>query len=225
MDFLKLHNQLVSGEPIASDAMIDAAGKTVVVIGGGDTGSDCIGTSLRAGARRIIQLEILPRPPDKRPDSTPWPAWPNVLRTSSSHKEGAERRWAVMTKEFLGADGQVRALRCVEVEWVADAGGRRTPREKPGSEFTVEADLVLLAMGFVGPEPNRLIDFLGIGRDERGNIKTDARHMTNVPGVFAAGDMRLGQSLVVRADYDGRQAAEGIHDWLRSGRPAQPRDS
>ena len=193
----------------------EGAGKSVVVIGGGDTGSDCIGTSVRAGARRILQLEILPRPPDQRPDSSPWPVWPNVLRTSSSHKEGGERRWSAMTKEFLGADGQVNALRCAEVEWVTDAAGRRIPREKPGSEFMVEADLVLLAMGFVGPGPNRLVDLLGIARDECGNIKTDARHMTNVPGVFAAGDMSRGQSLVVRAGYDGRLAAEGIHEWFK----------
>ena len=215
MDFLKIHNQRVSGEPLASERIIDAAGKSVVVIGGGDTGSDCIGTSVRAGARRILQLEILPRPPDQRPDSSPWPVWPNVLRTSSSHKEGGERRWSAMTKEFLGADGQVNALRCAEVEWVTDAAGRRIPREKPGSEFMVEADLVLLAMGFVGPGPNRLVDLLGIARDECGNIKTDARHMTNVPGVFAAGDMSRGQSLVVRAGYDGRLAAEGIHEWFK----------
>jgi glutamate synthase (NADPH/NADH) small chain len=217
MEFLARQNRLVSGEP-AGPAHVTAAGKNVVVIGGGDTGSDCIGTAWRQGARHVVQLEILPEPPATRSESTPWPQWPLMRRDSSSHHEGGARRWGVDTTAFIGAEGRVTGLRCIEVEWKAgETDGRVCPVPVPGSESTVEADLVLLALGFCGPGRTALVDELGIETDSRGFIARSARHMTNVDGVFVAGDMHRGASLVVRAMADGMQTARQVASYLHVG--------
>jgi glutamate synthase (NADPH/NADH) small chain len=192
---------------------INASGKKVVVIGGGDTGSDCIGTSLRQGAREVIQLEILPKPPKERADSTPWPMWPMQLRESHAHKEGGSRRWSVSTKACFGENGVLKKIRCVEVHWVK-RDGRLVPEEIKGSEFDIETDMVLLAMGFTGPGNESLIQDFGLETDNRGNIKVDENMMTNTCGVFSAGDMSHGQALVVTAIYSGKQAAKGVVDFL-----------
>jgi glutamate synthase (NADPH/NADH) small chain len=210
MDFLPLQNRRVAGDSNVKELW--ASGKHVVVIGGGDTGSDCVGTSNRHGAASVTQFELLPMPPD--PDRNPvWPYWPTRLRTSSSHEEGAARDWSVATKEFIGENGRVKALRAVRLEW---KDGK--PLEVPGSEFTLRADLVLLAMGFVSPWATVLGAF-GVDKDERGNARatTDGAgcYATSVPKVFAAGDMRRGQSLVVWAIREGRQCARAVDEFLR----------
>jgi len=188
-----------------------------VIIGGGDTGSDCLGTALRQGARQVTQLEILPEPPVQRDPSTPWPMWPLILRDTHAHKEGGSRRWAVTAKAFIGENRAVKKVSCVEIEWQpAPSGSGQIPVEKPGTEFEIAADLVILAMGFVDPGPCKLIDEIGLELDDRRNVKTDRNGMTNVKGVFVAGDMTTGQSLVVRAIADGRQAARGIQSYLDS---------
>lgn len=220
MEYLVQQNLRVAGEIIPPEKDISAEGRDVAVIGGGDTGSDCLGTALRQGAKSVRLLEILPEPPAERSEHTPWPMWPDMLRESSSHKEGGERRWCVSTKEFLGRDGRVTGLRCAEVVWSRGADGKLAMREKPGAGFELPADLVLLSLGFGGAGPSRLADELGVERDVRGGIKADANHMTNVRGVFAAGDMQLGQSLVVRAIADGREAARGIIAFLAAAGPA-----
>lgn len=215
MDYLMRQNKVVNKEiePQASD--LTAAGKSVVVIGGGDTGSDCLGTALRQGAKKVYQLEILPKPPSERPDDTPWPMWPMILRESHAHKEGGERQWAVTTKAFIG-DGQcVKKLQCAEIEWVENPNGKMAPKEIPDSEFEIDADLVVLAMGFVGPGNSPLIEGFGLTLDPRGNIATDDNMMTNVESVFVAGDMTIGQSLIVRAIASGRCAANGIAAYLQ----------
>ena len=218
MEFLTRQNMRIGEEPLR-DEEITAAGKNVVVIGGGDTGSDCIGTSRRQGAKAILQLEILPKPPDERIPTNPWPIWPNILRTSSAQEEGCERSWSVSTKEFLGANGRVRKIRGVRLEWSApDAAGRSAFKEIPGSEFEIEADLVLLAMGYVHVEHGPLVRDLSLALDPRGNLIVDESLMTSTPGVFAAGDSMLGASLVVRAIDAGRQAAEGIDRYLATSR-------
>ena len=214
MEFLTQQNQRIGGEPLSLEGT-SAAGKNVVVIGGGDTGSDCIGTSRRQGAKSIHQIEILPKPPEERIPTNPWPTWPNVLRTSTAQEEGCERSWSVSTKEFLGKGGQVSKLRCVRLEWSGpDASGRWNSREIPGSEFELSADLVLLAMGFVHVKHGPLVRDLSLALDPRGNLLVDETLMTSTPGVFSAGDAKLGASLVVRAIDDGRQAAEGIDRFL-----------
>lgn len=216
MDYLTQQNKRVGGETLDPSEEITAEGKTVVVIGGGDTGSDCLGTALRQGAQKVYQLEILPRPTAGRAASTPWPMWPLILRKTHAHEEGGETLWSVMTKEFSGEGGGLKRLLCAEVEWVAKEEGKPpVPVEKAGTEFEVEADMVLLAMGFLGPGKNRLIEELGIELDSRGNVKADERHMTNKEGLFVAGDMASGQSLVVRAIGDGRKAARGIVEYLK----------
>ncbi len=217
MEYLTQQNRRNAGEPVRGEE-ISASGKNVVVIGGGDTGADCIGTAIRQGAKRVIQMEILPEPPLTRPDSTPWPAWPNILRTSSSHKEGGTRKWTINTKSFNAKDGKVISLIAVDLEWYKGSDGRMQFKEKPGTEQTIDADLVLLALGFVGPGKNKIIDDLGIAKDERGNIKVDSKGMTSVMGVFAAGDMARGQSLVVRAMSDARKASASIREYLLSQR-------
>jgi NAD(P)H-dependent glutamate synthase small subunit len=218
MEFLTQQNMRVGEESFPEEG-ITAAGKSVVVIGGGDTGSDCIGTSRRQGAKSILQIEILQKPPDERVPTNPWPTWPNVLRTSSAQEEGCERSWSVSTKEILGANGHVNKLRCVCLEWSEpDAAGRRAFKEIPGSEFELPADLVLLAMGFVHVEHGPLVRDLSLAKDARGNLVVDAGRMTSTPGVFAAGDSMLGASLVVRAIDDGRQSAEGIDRYLSTSR-------
>jgi NAD(P)H-dependent glutamate synthase small subunit len=215
MDFLTQQNRRNAGDAIAPEERISAEGKHVVVIGGGDTGSDCIGTSRRQGAVSITQIELLPKPPESRLPTNPWPTWPIVLRTSSSQEEGCERLWSIQTKAFVGEEGTVRKLRCVKLDWSEpDAAGRRTFREIPGSEFELRADLVLLAMGFVHVEHGPLVRDLGVATDPRGNIVTDGNLMTTVPGVFGAGDAVMGASLVVRAIDMGRRAADGVRRYL-----------
>jgi len=216
MDFLTQQNRRNAGETIPLGEEISATQKRVVVIGGGDTGADCVGTSRRQGAADICQVELLPKPPEERGPESPWPTWPQILRTSSSHEEGCRRMWSVLTKEFLGEDGRVRAIRCAELEWSApDATGRRSPREVPGSEFELKADLVLLAMGFLHAEHGQLVEELGPAADARGNLAVDESFMTRVPGVFAAGDCTSGTSLVVRAITLGRRAAQAVDRYLK----------
>ena len=203
MDFLPQQNRRVSYEPIGTNEPILAGGKHVVVIGGGDTGSDCIGTSIRQGALSVHQLEIMPQPPEKENKALSWPNWPLKLRTSSSHEEGAERDFAVMTTGFSGDKGRVKTLHCIRVD--------DKMQKIPGSEFNLKADLVLLAMGFVSPVTDGMIDGLGVARDRRDNVAANERdYRTSTAKVYAAGDMRRGQSLVVWAIREGRQAAHAI---------------
>ena len=209
-------NRKLAGEEVPPEKDIVAKGKHVLVIGGGDTGSDCVGTSLRHGARSVTQIEIMPKPPEERHESTPWPQWPLKLRTSSSHKEGGWRLWQVSATEFVGNEaGQVVGASCIEMN-VDYQGNRPVFSPKAGSEFAIEADLVFLAMGFVGPAKNPMLDDLGIALNPRGAIAVDGLHMTSVPGIFAVGDMAHGQSLVVRAMADVRDAASHVDAWLRS---------
>jgi glutamate synthase (NADPH/NADH) small chain len=212
MDFLTQQNKRVAGDVVPEAGAILAGGKRVIVIGGGDTGSDCVGTSIRQGAANVLQLEVMPRPPTSRAASNPWPAWPLILRTSSSQEEGAERDWSVMTKAFHGENGKVTKLEAVRVELV---NGQF--KEIEGSNFDIPCDLVLLAMGFVGPEKAGLLEQLGVALDARGNVAIGADGSTSVPGVFAAGDMSRGQSLVVWAIADGRKTAAGVESYLRAG--------
>jgi glutamate synthase (NADPH/NADH) small chain len=209
MDFLEQQNRRVAGETVPDAIAILATGKNVIVIGGGDTGSDCIGTSHRQGAASVTNFEIMPRPPNEPAPDTPWPLWPMMFRSSSSHEEGGRRSFAVSTKEVIGEAGVVKRLRCCRVEM---QNGRLT--EVPDSEFDIEADLVLLAMGFVHPEKPGLLEQLGVELTDRGNVKVDKNFQTSVPRVFAAGDMQRGQSLVVWAISDGRKAARGIDEML-----------
>jgi glutamate synthase (NADPH) small chain len=218
MDFLPQQNKRNAGDKervAAPQGTITAKGKHVVVIGGGDTGSDCIGTSVRQGALSITQLEILPRPPEHEDKGLTWPDWPLKIRTSSSQEEGCERDWAVVTKSATGKNGKIAALNCVRVEWVADADGRARMTEIPGSAFELKADLVLLAMGFLGPVRAGMIEQAGVALDARGNVKADTRdYRSSVEKIFAAGDMRRGQSLVVWAIREGRQCARAIDEFL-----------
>ncbi|HIJ75018.1 MAG TPA: FAD-dependent oxidoreductase, partial [Candidatus Hydrogenedentes bacterium] len=210
MDFLPQQNRRCAGKPVQAKA-ITAKGKNVVVLGGGDTGSDCVGTCIRQGAKRIWSLELLPRPPFERDDTMLWPLWPMILRASSSHQEGGERQWSVLTKEFVGEHGRVRKLKAVKLEWSEpDAAGRRTMKEIPASAFEIECDLVLLALGFLHPEHDTIVSDLGLELDARGNIKTNDDFQTSRPNVFSAGDARRGQSLVVWAIQEGREAARCI---------------
>ncbi len=209
MEFLSQQNRLICGETLATP-QISAKGKVVVIIGGGDTGSDCVGTSNRHGAKEVYQFEILPMPPESRPATTPWPMWPAIMRTSTSQVEGCTRRWCVSTKEFVGKD-KVEAIRCVEVEWTKDAGGNWKMIEK--DEFQIKADLVLLAMGFVHVDHTGLVEQLGVELDQRGNVVTN-NYMTSRKGVFAAGDTVSGASLVVRGINAGRQMADSVDKWL-----------
>src|SRR5208282_4053075 len=203
MDFLIQQNKRGAGDDetvAAPEGTITAQGKHVVVIGGGDTGSDCIGTSIRQGAALVTQLEILPKPPVHENKALVWPDWPTKLRSSHAHEEGCERDWAVTTRRAAGTDGHVEALDCARVEWVKGADGRMTMREVPGSEFQLKAELVLLAMGFLGPRRPGLLEQARVALDVRGNVRADtSAYTTSVPRVFAAGDMRRGQSLVVWA--------------------------
>jgi glutamate synthase (NADPH) small chain len=186
-----------------------------VVIGGGDTGSDCIGTSIRQGALSVTNFELMPRPPLQENKPLTWPAWPMKLRSSSSHEEGCERDFAIATKSLEGHDGRVTVLHAVRLEWQKDGAGAFTPKEVPGSEFDVPADLVLLAMGYLHPVRKGMLEQLGVTLDGRGNVKADtSRYQTSNPKVFAAGDMRRGQSLVVWAIREGRQAARAVDAYL-----------
>ncbi len=218
MDFLTQQNRRVGGESVAEQDAISARDKHVVVIGGGDTGSDCIGTSIRQGALTVTQIEILPRPPDKENKGLTWPDWPNKLRTSSSQDEGCSRDWEMATQRFSGEDGRVSILHAIRVEWTKDAEGRWQMHEIPGSELGLQADLVLLAMGFVHPVHAGMLDQLALARDGRGNVQAATEgpnaYQTSNPKVFAAGDMRRGQSLVVWAIREGRQAARAVDAFL-----------
>jgi glutamate synthase (NADPH/NADH) small chain len=222
MEYLTLQNRRCEGDTIPDEAFITARDKRVVIIGGGDTGADCLGTVHRQGARSVHQFELLPRPPDTRAPDNPWPQWPNIFRVSSAHEEGGERWYSVSTQRFLGdAQGRVRALEAVRVETVRE-GGRVTFRPLPGTEFTLEVDLVLLAMGFLGPERRGPIEELGLRLTERGTVWRDENWMTSVPGVFTCGDMQRGQSLIVWAIAEGRSCARGVDLYLmgRSDLPA-----
>ncbi|HEX7477754.1 MAG TPA: glutamate synthase subunit beta [Polyangiales bacterium] len=212
MEYLVQQNRVVEGDTVVGQ--ISAAGKRVVILGGGDTGSDCLGTANRQGARNVHQFELLPKPPDQRTAEMPWPYWPMILRTSSSQEEGVERSFSVNTVKLTGdAHGNVKQLHCVRLQWTMDNHGRRRMEEVPNSQFALDADLVLLALGFVGPEKG-LVRQLGVELTDRGTVKADETYMTNVPGVFAAGDMRRGQSLVVWAIWEGREAARNVDAYL-----------
>ena len=213
MEFLPQQNKRIAGDLVPDQIL--ATGKHVVVLGGGDTGSDCIGTSIRQGALSVTNFELMPRPPDKENKPLTWPSWPVKLRTSSSHAEGCERDFAISTKGFSGEDGKVKVLHAVRLDWRKDASGAFRPHEIPGSEFDVPADLVLLALGYVHPVREGLLEQLGVELDARGNVKADARrYATSHPKVFAAGDMRRGQSLVVWAIREGREAARAVDGFL-----------
>jgi len=215
MDYLTQQNRVNAGDYIPPEQRITAEGKRVAIIGGGDTGADCLGTVIRQGAKEVYQIELMPKPPLERDELTqPWPTYPMILRTSSAHEEGGIREWSINTKWFEGDEhGNVRRLHAVRLEWYTDSSGRRQFREIPGSEFSLEVDLVLLAMGFLHPQHDGLLDSLGVEYDERGNVKT-IHYATSVPGVFAAGDMRRGQSLIVWAISEGREAAHYVDKYL-----------
>lgn len=214
MDYLTLQNRKLEGDDIADDDFVSAKDKRVVIIGGGDTGSDCMGTAHRQGAASVTQLQRWPAPPSERTMDNPWPLWPNVFSVSSSQEEGGFRDFAVWTKGFRGENSRVKALQAVRVEVERGEDGRPKPIEIPGSEFEIEADLILLAMGYEGPERNGLIETLGLELTPRNSIATDRSKMTNVPGVFAAGDATRGQSLIVWAIAEGRQAAHYVDQYL-----------
>ncbi len=219
MDFLRANSKVIQDRPEALDHLISATGKHVVVIGGGDTGSDCIGTSNRHGALSVTQIEIMPKPPEKEDKGTTWPEWPNRMRTSSSQEEGCERMWSVATKAFIDdGQGNVKAVQCIKVEWTQDDQGKWNMSEVAGSEFELKADLVTLAMGFVHPVHAGMLEQLGVDLDARGNVSatTDGEscYQTSIDKVFTAGDMRRGQSLVVWAIREGRQCARAVDEYL-----------
>ncbi len=214
MEYLTQQNRRCEGEKVPVNPEITAKGKHVVIIGGGDTGADCLGTANRQGAASVHQLEIMPRPPEHRAADNPWPQYPYVYRVTSAHEEGVERVYSVSTKRFIGDEpGRVKALELVKVELVQE-GGRSSFKEIPGSEFTLATELVLLAMGFTGPEKPGMLESLGVKLTERGNVWRDGNWMTSVPGVFTAGDMQRGQSLIVWAIAEARSAARGIDKYL-----------
>jgi len=218
MQFLPQQNKREAGDTVPADLSVMATDKHVIVIGGGDTGSDCIGTSIRHGCKSVTQLEILPRPPEQENKALTWPDWPNKMRTSSSQEEGVTRDWSVATREFTGENGKLKKIRCVRVEWVKDEQGAWQMSEVEGSEFELDADLVLLAMGFVHPVQEGMLNDLGVAYDSRGNVKGDTEgadaYKTSIDKVFAAGDMRRGQSLVVWAIREGRQCARAVDEFL-----------
>ena len=215
MEYLTQQNRLIAGQRVDPHERIVAEGKRVVILGGGDTGADCLGTAHRQGAEIVHQLELLPEPPEERGAGNPWPEWPLILRSSAAHEEGGLRDYNILTKSFSGANGRVQKLHAVRVEWgPPDASGRPSMNEVPGSDFEIETELVLLAMGFLHPEHEGMIADLVVDLDGRGNVKTDDDKMTSVPGVFAAGDMARGQSLVVWALAEGREVARGVDRFL-----------
>ena len=216
MEYLKQQNKVIRGEEIAETERLSARDKHVLVIGGGDTGSDCVGTAIRQKAASVTQIEIMPEPPVDRSKDNPWPYWPTTLRTSSSHEEGCNRRWSLITKKLNSVDGRVVSAEVVGVEWIKDQqNGRMSMRELEGSSEIIKADLVLLAMGFVSPDHDGLLDKLGVEYDSRGNIHAAKSNMTSQPKVFAAGDAARGASLVVHAIQSGREAAFYIDAFLR----------
>jgi glutamate synthase (NADPH/NADH) small chain len=211
MDYLPQQNKANAGDEVPGK--IDAKGKRVIILGGGDTGADCLGTAIRQGAKEILQYELLPKPPSSRPENQPWPQYPMIYRVSSAHEEGGERDYAILTKSLSGENGVLRKLHGVRLEW-ANEDGRQVMKEIPGSEFGEDVDLIFLAMGFLGPEKPGMLQQLGVELDGRGNVVADENKMTSVPGVFTAGDMTRGQSLIVWAIYEGRMAARGIDQFL-----------
>jgi glutamate synthase (NADPH/NADH) small chain len=227
MDFLKQQNKRIAQIPQESQDIL-AGGKNVVVIGGGDTGSDCVGTSNRHLAKSVTQFELLPKPPDARTQHMPWPTYPMTLKTSSSHEEGCDRQWAIATKEFIaGEDGRLKALKIVDLEW------KFTEEDKParfveiaGSERELPCELALLAMGFLNPQHEGLINELGVELDDRGNVKATEKHFqTNIAKIFTAGDMRRGQSLVVWAISEGRECARKIDEYLMGSSLLETKDN
>lgn len=224
MDFLRQQNKRVSNTPFQEEDIL-AGGKNVIVIGGGDTGSDCVGTSIRQGAKSVTQIELLAKPPEGSNPATPWPNWPMILRTSTSHEEGCEREWCIHTKEFLGdEDGRLRALKIAQVEWKATEPGKPMRMvEIPGTEQEIPCELALIAAGFIHPQHNGMLEDLGVELDERGNVKA-GDYRTSVDKVFAAGDMRRGQSLVVWAIAEGREAAYQVDKYLQGSSRLECRD-
>jgi glutamate synthase (NADPH/NADH) small chain len=212
MEFLPQQNKRNAGDLVAPELSICAEGKKVVILGGGDTGSDCLGTSNRQGAASVHQFELLPIPPERRTAEMPWPDWPMILRTTTSHEEGVVRDWSINTRFFAGENGAVKKLHGVRLNWKRD-NGRMSMEEVAGSEFDLECDLVLLALGFLGPEPDGIVAELEVKLDQRGNIASE-NYQSSVPGVFAAGDARRGQSLVVWAIWEGRECARAVDAWL-----------
>ena len=215
MDYLTQQNRVLSGEEIPEGERIDAEGKRVVILGGGDTGADCLGTAHRQGAEVVHQIELLAEPPEERPGNNPWPQWPMILRSSPAHEEGGIRDYAVLTKSFTGSNGKLEKLRAVRIEWKESTnGGRPSMEEVPGSEFEIETELTLLAMGFLHPEQDGMLAQIGVDLDGRGNVAIDGNRMSSVPGVFAAGDAARGQSLVVWAIAEGRETARAMDVYL-----------
>ncbi len=220
MEYLPLQNRRNEGDEIPPAAFITAKDKRVIILGGGDTGADCLGTVHRQGAKEVLQYELLPKPPDERSPENPWPTWPIIYRTSPAHEEGGARGYSILTKRLSGENGVLKKIHAVKVEFIPE-DGRQAMREIPGSEFEEDVDLLLLAMGFLGPERDGMLAQLGIELTERGNVKADKNKMTSVPGVFTAGDMARGQSLIVWAIAEGRAAARGI-DLHLMGETALP---
>lgn len=213
MEYLPMQNKRNAGDEIPDSDFISAKGKRVIILGGGDTGADCLGTAIRQGAAEVLQFEILPKPPLTRPAEHPWPMYPAIFRVSSAHEEGGTREYAVLTKSLSGENGKLAKLHGVHVEFVNE-DGRQVMREVPGTEFVEDVQLLLLAMGFLGPEKPGMLEQLGVEFTDRGNVKADENKMTSVPGVFTAGDMTRGQSLIVWAIAEGRAAARGIDRYL-----------
>lgn len=217
LPFLTQANKRVGGEEIPASKLIDAQGKRVVVVGGGDSGADCVGVAHRQGAIEVIQIELLPQPPECRSEDIPWPNYPLILKTTTSHGEGGKRKWSVLTKKFIGKESRVKKLSCVRVEFVSQGKGKTCPimKEVPGSEFEIEADLVILAMGFLYPEKESLLEKLGVQLTEKGTVQTDENYATSRGKVFAAGDVRRGGSLIVWAIHEGHSAAQAIDKYLK----------
>jgi len=213
MDFLVQQNLINQNKVITADR-IDAKDKHVVIIGGGDTGADCLGISIRQGATKVSQLELMPRPPEARTAQMPWPYWPMILRTNTAHEEGGSREWSIATKHFSGENGVVNKIHCIRLDWVEE-GNRKVMKEIPGSEFVIKADLVLFAMGFLHPDHLGMLESFDLEKDERGNVKAKL-NQTNKSNIFTAGDMHTGQSLVCKAIADGREAAKSIDKYLRN---------
>ena len=222
MDYLPQQNRLLAGIETPAEERITAEGKRVVILGGGDTGADCLGTAHRQGAEVVYQYELLPEPPVDRPEQNPWPQWPLILRTSGAHEEGGVRDYNILTKSFSGRNGRVEKLHAVRVDWVPGDGGRPQMQEVPESGFEIETDLVLLAMGFLHPEHDGMLSQLGVELDGRGNVVVDQNKMTSVPRVFAGGDMVRGQSLVVWAISEGRDVARGVDQYLMGASALPP---
>ena len=222
MEYLMQQNRIVAGQAVSSEDRISAEGKRVIILGGGDTGADCLGTAHRQGAREVLQFEILPEPPPQRQMDNPWPQWPLVLRLSAAHEEGGVRDYSISTKAFSGSNGLVEKLHGVRIEWYRDGTGRMAMKETPGTEFAQGAELVLLALGFIHPEHEGLLADLGVALDGRGNVAVDSNMMTSEPGIYAAGDTVRGASLVVWAIAQGRDAARGIDEYLM-GETSLPR--